>query len=82
MNKETFIKARDIIGGILGIETEEIKSDSILTEDLYADSLDLVEIGLALEDEFGIEIPDEEAENMRTVKDVVSYIDKIKNTNS
>lgn len=60
----------------LGVKEEDVKSDARFVEDLGADSLDTVELVMALEEEFGIEIPDDDAEKAKTVGDVVSYIDK------
>ncbi|KFA57631.1 acyl carrier protein [Mageeibacillus indolicus] len=58
----------------LGIDAEEIKPDSNFIDDLSADSLDIVELVMAMEQEFGVSIPDEEAENIKTVGDAVDYI--------
>ena len=58
------------------MKESEVKFDSRFVEDLGADSLDTVELVMALEEEFGIEIPDEDAEKAKTVGDVVEYIDK------
>jgi len=60
----------------LGVKEEEVKMEARFIEDLGADSLDTVELVMALEEEFGIEIPDEDAEKAKTVGDVVNYIDK------
>lgn len=59
----------------LGVNPDEVKEDSKFVEDLGADSLDVVELVMALEEKFDIEIPDDEAEKIRTVKDVVNYIE-------
>jgi acyl carrier protein len=59
----------------LGVKENEIKADARFIEDLGADSLDTVELVMSLEEEFGIEIPDEDAEKAKTVNDVVTYID-------
>jgi acyl carrier protein len=69
-----FDKVKAIIADKLSIDEEEIKMDSSFTDDLGADSLDIVELVMALEDEFDLEIPDEEAEKISTVADVVEYI--------
>ncbi|MDX9813553.1 MAG: acyl carrier protein [Sulfurimonas sp.] len=59
----------------LGVNADEVKEESKFVEDLGADSLDVVELVMALEEKFDIEIPDDEAEKIRTVKDVVAYIE-------
>ena len=74
----TFDKVRDIVVDQLGVEADEVNIDSTFIDDLGADSLDIVELIMAFEEEFGIEIPDEAAEKIKTVQDVVSYIDKNK----
>lgn len=72
-------KIKDIIAEQLGVKKEEIKPESSFIDDLGADSLDTVEVVMALEEEFGIEIPDEDAEKITTVGDAVKYInDKVK----
>lgn len=58
----------------LGVKEEEVKADASFVEDLGADSLDTVELVMALEEEFETEIPDEEAEKISTVKDAIDYI--------
>ena len=67
-------KVRGIIADQLGVSEDEIKPDSKFIEDLGADSLDIVELIMAMEEEFEVEIPDEEAEKIRNVNDVVSYL--------
>ena len=69
-------KVKKIIAEQLGVEEEDITPDSSFVEDLGADSLDTVELVMAFEEEFGIEIPDEDAEKIATVKDAVEYIQK------
>ncbi|EOR27416.1 MULTISPECIES: acyl carrier protein [Clostridium] len=69
-----FEKVREIIAEKLSINEDDITMDSSFVEDLNADSLDLVELMMALEDELDTEIPDEEAENFKTVGDVVKYL--------
>jgi len=69
-------RVKDIIAEQLGVKKEEIKPESSFVDDLGADSLDTVEIVMALEEEFGIEIPDEDAEKMGTVGEAVKYIDE------
>ena len=67
-------KVRNIIADQLGVSEEEIKITSSFIDDLGADSLDIVELVMAMEEEFEVEIPDEEAENIKTVQDAVTYI--------
>ena len=62
----------------LGVNADEVKENSNFIDDLNADSLDVVEMIMALEEKFGIEIPDQDAEAIKTVKDVVDYIEKAK----
>jgi acyl carrier protein len=69
-------KVKDIIAEQLGVKKEEIKQESSFVDDLGADSLDTVEVVMALEEEFGIEIPDEDAEKITTVGEAVKYIDE------
>lgn len=67
-------KVKSIIADQLGVSDEEIKPEASFIEDLGADSLDIVELVMAMEEEFEVEIPDEEAENIKTVGDAVNYI--------
>jgi acyl carrier protein len=67
-------KVKGIIGEQLGVGESEIHSESSFIEDLGADSLDIVELVMAIEEVFDIEIPDDDAENIKTVKDAVDYI--------
>lgn len=67
-------RVKNIIAEQLGVEAEEITMDSSFIDDLGADSLDIVELIMALEEEFDIEFPDEDAEKIATVGDVVEYI--------
>lgn len=69
-----FDKIREIIADKLSISEDEITMDSAFLEDLNADSLDIVELIMALEDELDMEIPDEDAENFVTVGDVVRFV--------
>ena len=66
---------REVVVEQLGVNADEVKEDAKFVEDLGADSLDVVELVMALEEKFDIEIPDDEAEKIRTVKDVVNYIE-------
>ena len=72
--EEIFEKVKTVIVEQLGIDEERVKMDSSFLDDLGADSLDIVEFIMALEEEFGLEIPDEDVEKIVTVKDVVEYI--------
>lgn len=69
------LKVKDIIAEQLGVKKEEIKPESSFIDDLGADSLDTVEVVMALEEEFGIEIPDEDAEKITTVGEAIKYIE-------
>ena len=67
-------KVKDIIITELGVDAEKVTPEASFVEDLGADSLDTVELVMAFEEEFGMEIPDEEAEKLRTVGDAINYI--------
>jgi acyl carrier protein len=67
-------RVKSIIVEQLGVDEEEVTPEASFTEDLGADSLDIVELVMAFEEEFGIEIPDEEAEKINKVKEAVDYI--------
>lgn len=67
-------KVKAIIVEQLGVEEDEVKMESSFVDDLGADSLDIVELVMALEEEFDLEIPDEDAEKIRTVGEAVKYI--------
>jgi acyl carrier protein len=69
-------KVKGIIVEQLGVEEDEVTLEASFTDDLGADSLDIVELVMAFEEEFGIEIPDEDAEKISTVRDAVNYIDE------
>ena len=69
-------KVKQIIVEQLGVDESQVDNSASFVEDLGADSLDIVELVMALEEEFNIEISDEDAEKMTTVKDAVEYIDK------
>lgn len=73
-SEEIFDKIKSIIVEQLGVVEGDINLDSSFVDDLGADSLDVVELIMALEEEFDIEIPDEDAEKVVTVQDVVDYI--------
>lgn len=69
-------KITEIIVEQLGVKAEEVTPEASFVDDLGADSLDTVELVMALEEEFGIEIPDEDAEKIQTVGDAIRYIDE------
>ena len=73
---DNFEKVKEITAEQLGIDEDRVTMDASFINDLEADSLDIVELMMALEDEFGIEIPDEEAEKISTVGDAVNYINE------
>ena len=70
-----FEKLQSIIAEVLNVETDEITMDTTFMDDLGADSLDLFELVMAFEEEFGVSIPAEELEKMVTVQDVMDYIE-------
>lgn len=70
-----FKKVQDILVENLGCELEDITMDSHLVNDLEADSLDIVELSMALESEFNISVPDEDFEKLQTVKSIIEYIE-------
>jgi acyl carrier protein len=74
VSAEIEAKVKKIIVEQLGVEEAEINPEAKFIDDLGADSLDTVELVMALEEEFGVEIPDEDAEKITTVKDAMSYI--------
>jgi acyl carrier protein len=71
-------KVREIVVEQLGVKPEQVTPEAKFIEDLGADSLDVVELVMALEEEFGHEIPDEEAEKLTTVGDVIKYIEDLR----
>jgi acyl carrier protein len=73
---ENASRVREIIAQELGVEMEKVTDDANFVEDLGADSLDTVELVMAFEEEFGIEIPDEDAEKMQTVGQAIGYLNK------
>ena len=73
---EIFERVRTMLAEQLEIDEDRITMDSNIMEDFDADSLDVVDMVMSLEDEFGIEVPDEAVENFHTVGDVVRYVDE------
>ena len=76
MADNTAAKVKEIIINELGVDPEKVTSEASFVDDLGADSLDTVELVMAFEEEFTIDIPDEDAEQMRTVGEAISYIEK------
>jgi len=72
--KTTEEKVKDIIVEQLGVNPEQVTPQASFIEDLGADSLDIVELVMAFEEEFSVEVPDEDAEKLQTVGDVINYI--------
>jgi acyl carrier protein len=72
---ETAEKVKKIVVEHLGVDADKVTEESSFIDDLGADSLDIVELVMAFEEEFGVEIPDDAAEKITTVKDAISYID-------
>ncbi|MFM7027765.1 MAG: acyl carrier protein [Chakrabartia sp.] len=75
---DTAERVKKIVVEHLGVEADKVTNDASFIDDLSADSLDIVELVMAFEDEFGVEIPEDAAENITTVKDAISYIDSHK----
>lgn len=76
MSESILERVKKVVIEQLSVDENEVSSEASFTADLGADSLDTVELVMAFEEEFGIEIPDEEAEKIATVNDAVSYIEK------
>ena len=76
MADNTGAKVKEIIINELGVDPEKVTPEASFVDDLGADSLDTVELVMAFEEEFTIDIPDEDAEQMRTVGDAIAYIEK------
>ena len=74
--EEVFERVKEVLTEQLGVDEGEISEDASFQEDLDADSLDLVELIMSLEEEFGTEISDEDAEKIRTVQDAADFIDE------
>ncbi len=76
MAEGTDARIKEIIVNELGVEPEKVTEDASFVEDLGADSLDIVELVMAFEEEFGVDIPDEEAEKLQTVGDAINYLNE------
>ena len=70
-----FEKVRDILCEQLDVDEEKVTMEANITDDLGADSLDMVDLVMSLEEEFDVEVPDEEVENIKTVGDIVKFIE-------
>lgn len=75
LTEEQLLRLRKIVADRLGVNEAQIVPEASFVEDLNADSLDLVELIMSLEEEFGIQIPDEDAEKIRTVGDAIAYLE-------
>lgn len=73
---DTFERIRELLAEQLDVAEDKITMDSDILEDFEADSLDVVDMVMTLEDEFGVEVPDEQIENFHTVGDVVRYVEE------
>ena len=71
-----FDKVKDIIVDQLDVDEDKVKMEASISEDLGADSLDIVDLVMSLEEEFDVEIPDEQVENVKTVGDIVKFIEE------
>lgn len=76
MPEDTLKRVVKVVCEELGVTENEVEESSVFTDDLGADSLDVVELVMALEEEFSIDIPDDDVANMKTVGDVVKYIEE------
>jgi acyl carrier protein len=76
LDVSTFDRVKKVVVEQLHVEPDEVTPEATFVEDLRADSLDMVELSMAFEEEFQIDIPDEEAEKIKTVQDAVNYIDE------
>ncbi len=74
MAEDILAKVKKIVAEQLGVDEEKVTEDASFIEDLGADSLDVVDLVMAFEEAFGVEIPDEDVQNIRTVGDVVNYL--------
>ncbi|MVA77472.1 acyl carrier protein [Auraticoccus sp. F435] len=74
--EEIRAKLAEIVNQVAGVSADDVQLDKSFTDDLDVDSLSMVEIIVAVEDEFDVEVPDEEAKNLRTVGDAVAYIER------
>lgn len=73
--EEIFDKLKDLVVDQLGVEEDEVTMEASMQDDLGADSLDLVDLVMSVEEEFGVKVADEDLENIKTVGDIVNYIE-------
>ncbi|MFP6876998.1 MAG: acyl carrier protein [Roseibacillus sp.] len=76
MSETSEAKIKEIIVEQLGVNADQVTREAKMIEDLGADSLDAVELVMAIEEEFGIEVPDEQAEKLQAVGDIIDYVEK------
>ncbi len=76
--EEIFEKLKELVVDQLGVEDDEVTMEATMQDDLGADSLDLVDLVMSVEEEFGVKVADEDLENIKTVGDIVEYIDENK----
>ena len=74
--EEIFDKLKELVVDQLGVEEDEVTMEATMQDDLGADSLDLVDLVMSVEEEFGVKVADEDLENIKTVGDIVNYIDE------
>lgn len=74
--EEIFDKLKELVVDQLGVEEDEVTMEATMQDDLGADSLDLVELVMSVEEEFGVKVADEDLENIKTVGDIVNYIEE------
>lgn len=74
--EEIFDKLKELVVDQLGIEEDEVTMEATMQDDLGADSLDLVDLVMSVEEEFGVKVADEDLENIKTVGDIVNYIEE------
>lgn len=74
--EEIFEKLKDLVVDQLSVDEDAVTMDAKMTEDLEADSLDVVDLLMAVEEEFGVSVPDEDLKDIKTVGDIASYIEK------
>ena len=74
--EEIFAKLKELVVDRLGVEEDEVTMEATMQDDLGADSLDLVDLVMSVEEEFGVKVADEDLENIKTVGDIVNYIEE------